>query len=97
MKIMMAQRINSTVSLVVPSAPMNFVKGNGKSHETNKKEKIPTSAEIEPTTVGSGFDRPLPYRLSYEANREQVVGDVGGNCGNVNVKDTNECYSYLAR
>ena len=34
------------------------------------------------------------YRLSpYEARREQVVGDYGGYCGNVNVKSTNECHS----
>ena len=38
-----------------------------------------------------GFDRPLLYRLSYEASREQVVSDNGGNCGNVNMKGTNEC------
>ena len=46
-----------------------------------------TSAGIEPTT--SGFDRPLLYQLSYKGRWEQVVGDYGGNCGNVNVKATN--------
>ena len=30
-------------------------------------------------------------RLSYEVRREQVLGDFGGNCGNVNVKGTNKC------
>ena len=34
---------------------------------------------------------PLLYRLSYEARWEQVVGDYGGICTNVNVKGTNEC------
>ena len=33
-----------------------------------------------------GFDRPSLYRLIYEARREQVVGDNGGRCGDVNVK-----------
>ena len=31
------------------------------------------------------------YRLSHEARREQVVGDNDSNCGNMNVKSTNEC------
>ena len=39
----------------------------------------------------SGFYRLLLYRLTYVARREQVVGDYGGNCSNVNVKGTNEC------
>ena len=37
------------------------------------KKKSSTSAGLEPTT--SGFERPLLYRLNYEARREQVVGD----------------------
>ena len=37
----------------------------------------------------SGFNRPLLYRLSYETRKEQVGGDCGGNCGNVNVKEIN--------
>ena len=40
--------------------------------------------------LNPGFHRSLLYRLSYEARREQVVGDYGGNCSNVNVKGTNE-------
>ena len=36
-----------------------------------------TSVRIVPMT--SGFNRPLLYRLSYEARREQVVRDTGGN------------------
>ena len=62
-------------------------KENGRAHEA--KEKYTTSVGIEPTT--SVFDRRLLNRLSYETSREQVVGDYGGNCGNVNVKGTNEC------
>ena len=63
---------------------------------TCQEKKSLTSAGLEPKT--SGFDRPLLYRLNYEARREQVVGDNGGNCGNVNTmnvvpgastKDTN--------
>ena len=38
-------------------------------------------------TAASEFDRPLLYRLSYEARREQVMaGDYGGNHANVNVE-----------
>ena len=46
---------------------------------------------IEPTT--SGFDELLLYQLRNEARREQVVGDDGGNCSNVNVKGTNKCFA----
>ena len=56
---------------------------------TRQRKKSPTSAGIEPKT--SGFDRPLLYRQSYEARQEHVVSDYSGNCGNVNVKGTNEC------
>ena len=38
-----------------------------------------------------GFDRPFQNRLTYKAREEQVAGDYGGNCGNVNAKGTNEC------
>ena len=47
-----------------------------------QREKSPTSTGVEPTT--SGYDQPLLYRLSYEARREQVERDNGGNYGNVN-------------
>ena len=67
---------------------MNFPLSVGPSTEmgdhTRQREKSPTSAGIEPTT--SEFDRPSLYRLSYEASREQVVDDNGGNCGNANVQ-----------
>ena len=55
-----------------------------------KKKKFRTRRESPEPTI-PGFDRPLLYRLSYEASREQAVGDYGGNCGNATVKDTNEC------
>ena len=45
------------------------------------------------TKQRKNFDRLLLYRLSYEARPEQDVGDYGGNCGNVNVKGTIECFS----
>ena len=32
----------------------------------------------------------LLNRLNYEARREKVVGDYGGECGNVHVRGTNE-------
>ena len=73
------------------SEPMNFPLSLSPSKEmgdsTGQRKKSLTSEGAEPTS--SGFDRPLLYRLSYEARREPVVGDCGGNCGNVNVKDTN--------
>ena len=41
--------------------------------DSQEAKKTPlTSAGIEPTT--SVFDKPLLYRLSYEARREQVTG-----------------------
>ena len=43
---------------------------------TSQRKKSPIAAAIKPTT--SGFDRPLLYRLSYDARQEQVVGDYGG-------------------
>ena len=55
---------------------------------TRQRKKSPTSAGVEPTT--SGFDRPLLYRLRYDARRGQVDGGYHGNCGNVNVNGTNE-------
>ena len=39
-----------------------------------QRKKSPTSAEIEPTTTR--FDRPILYRLNYEARREPVVDDL---------------------
>ena len=74
---------------------MNFPLSVSASKEmgdrTRARKKSPTSEGIEPRT--SGFDQPLLYRLSYEARREQVVGDYGGNCGNVSVTGTNECFA----
>ena len=51
------------------------------------KEKYRRELHPRPTDFS---DRPLLYRVSYESRREQVVGDCGSNCGNVNVKGTNE-------
>ena len=53
-----------------------------------------TSAGIEPTT--SGFDRPLLFRLSYEATQQQTVGDNGGIKSNVKVEGTNEYRNLIA-
>ena len=63
---------------------MNFPLSVSPSKEmgdpTRQQTKSPTSAGVEPTT--SGLDRPLLYRLSYEARREQILGGYDGNCGN---------------
>ena len=45
-----------------------------------------TSVGLEHMTCA--VDRPLLYRLNYEARPEQVVGGYRGNCGNVNLKIT---------
>ena len=57
-------------------------------HRLRQRKNL-TSSGIGPTTTG--FDLPLLYRLSYEARREPVVGDYGGNRGHVNMVGTNEC------
>ena len=44
---------------------------------TRHRKKCLILAGIEPKT--SGFDRPVLYRLSYEARRRQVVSDYGDN------------------
>ena len=50
---------------------MNFPLNVGPGDRTRqKKKKNPTLAGIELAT--SGFDRPLLYRLSYEARNEYV-------------------------
>ena len=63
------------------SEALNFLLSVSPSKEirdhARQRKQSPTSAGIEPST--SGFDRPLLYRLSYEARRGQVVGDCGGN------------------
>ena len=64
---------------------MNFSLSISPSKEMGDRTK--TKVGIEPTP--SRFHRPLLFRLSYEARREQVVGDYGVNCSNVNVKGTN--------
>ena len=64
--------------------PLNVSPSKEMGDRRGQRKKFPTSAGIEPTI--SGFDRPLLYRLSYEARWEQVVDDYGGNCGNVNMK-----------
>ena len=65
---------------------MNFPLSVSPSKEmgdhTRKSKTFPTSVGLEQTT--SRFDRPLFYRLSYEARMEQAVDDYGDNCGNVN-------------
>ena len=75
------------------SEPINFPltvsPGKEMGHLTRQRKKSPTSARIERTNFG--FDRPLLYRLSYEARRDQVVCNYGGNWGNVNVNGTKEC------
>ena len=55
-----------------------FLSGCKRSHKAKKGSS--SSAGIESTTCG--FDRLLLYRLSYEARREQVLDDDGGNCAN---------------
>ena len=69
--------------------PLNVSPSKEMGDRTRQRKKFTTSAGIEPMI--SGDDRPLLYRLSYEARREQV--DCGGNCANVNMKGTNECYA----
>ena len=62
---------------------MNFALSVRPSEEmgdcTRQRKNDPTSAGIEPTIFG--FDRPLLFRLIYEARQEQAVGDCGCNCG----------------
>ena len=69
--IMIDQRVNSEVYVQVLSEPMKFLQSVSSSKETGdcsrQRRKSLTSAGIETTT--SGFDRPLLYRLSYEARR----------------------------
>ena len=63
----------------VLSEPTKFLMSVSSSGSLCKtKEKSLTLAPIQSTS--SGFDRPLLYRLSCEARREQVVGDCGGYC-----------------
>ena len=66
------------------SEPVNFPLRVSFSKEMGDRTRQRKS--IEPTS--SGFDGPLFYRLSYEASREQVADDYGGNCGKC------ECEGY---
>ena len=68
---MMDQKI-----VVVPSESINFPLSV--SETAWGKENIFDPVRIEPTT--SRFNRPLLYRVSYEARREEVVCDTGSNC-----------------
>ena len=68
--------------------PLNVSPKEMGDHTRQRKQSTIT-AGIERKT--SGFDRPLPYQLGNEARREEVVDDYGENCGNMNVKGTNEC------
>ena len=62
---------------------------------TTQRKKSSTRSAIEPTTYE--FDRPLLHRMSYEARKEQVVGDYGVNCGSRNLQATNECCALALR
>ena len=69
----MDQRTSSAVYIKVLSEifPQSVSPRKEMGDRTRQRKKSLTSAGIEPTT--SGFDRPLLYRLNYEARREQVV------------------------
>ena len=67
---------------------MNIVLSVSLSKEIagHKRQRNVSSTPSGIKSTISGFDRPLLYRLSYEARREEVVGDYGSNCDHVDVR-----------
>ena len=63
----------------------------GRDQQTQPTYEAKSGNRTQATLVGGECSHHCATRLSYEARREQVVGDYGGDCGNVNVKCTNEC------